>query len=177
MSYNLPMPKKFYQINQYIKADQLRVVDEKATQIGVMSKDEALTLAAEQGLDLILVSAQAKPPVAKIINFAKFKYQQQQKDASSKKSTKNVEIKEIRLTPFIGESDFEYRMKKAREYLETGNKVRIQVKFVGRQITHKEFGDKIMKEAIDELSNLSTVERTPQFQGKLLVAQLQSKKK
>jgi translation initiation factor IF-3 len=171
------MPKKYYQINQYIKATELRVVDEKAAQIGVMTKDEALSLATEQGLDLILVSAQAKPPVAKIINFAKFKYQQQQKDASSKKSTKNVEIKEIRLTPFIGESDFEYRMKKAREYLETGNKVRIQVKFVGRQITHKEFGDKIMKEAIDELSNLSTVERSPQFQGKLLIAQLQSKKK
>jgi translation initiation factor IF-3 len=170
------MAKKFYQINQYIRADQLRVVDEKAHQVGVMTKDEALKAAEAQGLDLILVSPSAKPPVAKIIDFAKFKYQQQQKDSTSKKSSKNVDIKEIRLTPFIGASDFDYRMKKGREYLEAGNKVKIQVKFVGRQITHKEFGDRVMKEAIDELSDISTIERSPQFQGKILVAQLQTKK-
>jgi translation initiation factor IF-3 len=171
------MHKKFYQINQYIRAEELRVVDEKATQLGVMTKDAAVKLAEDQGLDLILVAPNALPPVAKIINFAKFKYQQQQKDSSSKKTSKNVEIKEIRLTPFIGESDFEYRMKKGREYLEAGNKVRLNVKFVGRQITHKEFGDRVMKNAVDELSDLSTIERGPQFQGKILIAQLQPKKR
>ncbi len=177
VGYNSSMAKKFYQINQYIKAPELRVVDEKATQIGVMTKEAAVALAEEQGLDLILVSPEAKPPVAKIIDFAKFKYQQQQKDSSSKKSAKNDEIKEIRLTPFIRTADFDYRMKKAREYLEAGNKVKIQVKFVGRQITHKEFGDRVMKDAIDDLSDLSTIERAPQFQGKILVAQLQAKKR
>ena len=168
--------RKFYQVNQYIRAEQVRVVDEQAAQIGVMDKLEAVKLAESQGKDVVLVAPNAKPPVVKIIEFAKFKYQEQQKEASSKKSAKNVDLKEIRLTPFIAGGDFASRMKKARDFLETGNKVRISVKFTGRQITHKEFGDRIMKDAIDDLWDISTIEREPQFQGKVLVAQLQPKK-
>jgi translation initiation factor IF-3 len=125
----------------------------------------------------VLVAPNAKPPVCKIIDFAKFKYQEAQKQATSKKSSKNVDIKEIRLTPFIASGDFESRMKKAREFLEADNKVRINVKFTGRQITHKEFGDRVMRDSLDELSDISTIEREPQFQGKILIAQVQPKKK
>lgn len=169
------MRRKFYTTNQYIRADSVRVVDEQAKQLGVMTKDEALKLATEEGKDLVLVAPSANPPVVKIINFAKFKYQEQQKQAASKKSAKGVNIKEIRLTPFIAQNDFNSRIKKAREFLTEGNKVRINVKFTGRQITHKEFGNRIMDDALDELSDLSTVEREPQLVGKILIAQLQPK--
>lgn len=174
------MAKKFYAINQYITADELRVVDDKGVQLGVISKDEAVRKAREAGLDLVLVAPNAKTPVAKIVNFAKFKYQQKQKDASGRKKSKMVDIKEIRFTPFIAEGDYSQRMKKAKKFLEEGDKVRLTVKFVGRQITRKEFGENLLKKAMGELEEMSSVEFHPRLHGKLLFAQLQplkSKKK
>lgn len=169
--------KPFYQINQYIRADSLRVVDEQAQQLGVMTKLEALKAAEAKGKDLVMVAPNAKPPVAKIINFSKFKYQQQQKNSTSRKKANSVDIKEIRFTPFIAENDLTIRLEKAREFLEAGNKVRLNVKFTGRQITHREFGDRVLNRAIEELSDLATVEREPAFQGKILFAQLQPSKR
>lgn len=165
----------FYQTNQYIKADTIRVVGEDAGQIGVMTKEEALALAEKEGLDLVLVSPQAKPPVVKMIDFAKFKYQQKQKDKGSKKASRSVDLKEIRFTPFIAQGDFQMRIERAREFLEAGNKVKLNVKFTGRQITRKEFGQKLLSSAIEELKDISTVEREAAFQGKILSAQLQPK--
>jgi translation initiation factor IF-3 len=171
------MAKKYYQINQFIKSDQLRVVDEAGIQLGVMSKEAAIAKAQADSLDVILVAPGAKPPVAKITDFAKFKYELKQKDKSGKKKTKSVDIKEIRFTPFIAEGDYAVRIKKAKEFLDDGNKVKLNVKFVGRQITRKQFGENLIHKAINELSDMATVEREPSFQGKILSAQLQPKKK
>ncbi len=170
-------PKAHYQFNQFIRADMLRLVDDQAKQIGVMSKNDALRLAQEKDLDVVLVSPQANPPVAKLISLSKFKYQQQQKESSDRKSAKNVDIKEIRFTPFIAQGDFDIRIKRAREFLLEGNKVRLNVKFTGRQITRKDFGDKVLKNAIIDLSDISTVEREPALSGKILTTQLQPKGK
>lgn len=155
----------------------MRVVDEAGKQIGVLSRFEALAEAEAQGKDLVLVNPAAKPPVAKIIGFSKFKYQLQQKESESKKSSKNVDIKEIRFTPFIAEGDFNIRIKKAREFLTDGNKVKLNVKFTGRQITRREFGDKVIGKAIEQLQDVAQVERPPQLMGKMLIVQLQPKKK
>jgi translation initiation factor IF-3 len=153
------------------------VVDENATQIGVLTKQEALDRARAQGLDLVLVAPKANPPVAKIINFAKFRYQQKQKDLAGRKKSKSVGIKEIRFTPFIAENDFNQRIKKAQKFLEDGDKVRLTVKFVGRQITRKDFGERVLNKAISQLSDFSTTEFEPRLQGKLYFTQLQPKKK
>lgn len=169
--------KKFYQVNQYIKSPKLRVVDEKAVQIGVLSLQEALKLAQEKGLDLVEVAPKADPPVAKIIDFAKFKYQLKQKIASGIKKSKTQNLKEIRFTPFIAENDYNIRIKRATQFLEDGDKVKLVVKFVGRQITRKEFGKALMKKAIKALNEFSTVEREPTFQGKLFIATLSPIKK
>lgn len=169
--------KSYFQINQFIKAEELRVVDDQAQQLGVMTKWDALKKAQDAEKDLVLVAPNAKPPVAKIINFSKFKYQQAQKDASSRKKAHSVDIKEIRFTPFIADNDFQMRIGKAREFLADGNKVKLNVKFTGRQITHREFGDRVLNRAIDELAAMSTVERPPAFQGKILFTQLQPIKK
>lgn len=152
-------------------------MDGQGTQLGVLTKSEALKEALEAGLDLVLVAPNANPPVAKIVDFAKFKYQQQQKTSTSKKKSSKVELKEIRFTPFIAQGDFDVRVKKAREFLEDGNIVRLNVKFVGRQITRKQFGQDLVSKAIDQLSDVSSVEREPAFQGKILSAQLQPIKK
>lgn len=163
--------KKFYQLNQYIKADTLRLVDSKAQQIGVVSKQQALDLAREKGLDVVLVAPNTKPPVAKLINFSNFKYQQKKKQKSGQ-GKKSVELKEVRLTPFIAENDLQTRVKKAREFLQEGDRVKINVKFVGRQITRKEFGQKVMDRVVTELGEVSKVDQPAKFQGKVLTATL-----
>lgn len=169
--------KVFYRINQYIKAPQLRVVDDHAVQIGVLTKEEALAKAQAAGLDLVEVAPNANPPVAKIINFAKFKYQLKQKIASSKKGSRSQDIKEIRLTPFIAANDFNVRLNKAADFLKQGDKVRLVVKFVGRQITHPEFGHNLLAKATQNLSQLATVESPPNLRGKLLMTVLAPTKK
>lgn len=150
------------------------MVGADGSQIGVISRDEALRRANEAGLDLVIVAENAKPPVAKIIAFAKFKYQQQQKESQGRKKAKTVEIKEVRFTPFIAEGDYQQRIKKARKFLEGGDKVRLTVKFVGRQITRKGFGENLISKAISELADCSRVEFNPKLQGKILFCQLQS---
>jgi translation initiation factor IF-3 len=160
--------KKYYKINQYIQASEVRVIGADEKQIGVMSRDEAIFKARQMGMDLILVADKAKPPVVRIINFNKFKYQQQQKEKEGKKKTKAVDQKEVRITPFIAQGDFQNRMKRVREFLEDGHKVKLTVKFTGRQITRKEFGFELLKKSIKELSEFGTQETEPKFQGKLL---------
>jgi translation initiation factor IF-3 len=167
--------KPYYQYNQHIKAETVRLVSEEAGQIGVMPIAEALALGEKEGKDVVIVSDQANPPVAKLIDFAKFKYQQKQKHKEGKKKQKTVDIKEIRFTPFIAPGDFAVRIKRGREFLESGNKVKLNVKFTGRQITRKDFGMNLINKAIDELKDIATVEREPAFQGKILSAQLQPK--
>lgn len=153
------------------------IIDGDGTQVGVLSKDDALALARKQDLDLVLVADKSTPPVAKILDFSKFKYELKQKQRTGLKKTKSVDIKEIRFTPFIAQGDFEVRIKKAREFLEDGNKVKLNVKFVGRQITRKEFGETLLERAFGELSDIATMEREPALQGKVLWTQLQPKKK
>jgi translation initiation factor IF-3 len=170
------MAKKYYQTNQYIKVDSMRLVDDKGGQIGVVTKEQALAMAQEAGADLVMVAPNANPPVVKIIDFAKFKYQQKQKDSGSRKRAKSVGLKEIRFTPFIAQGDLNYRLKQAREFLEDGNKVKLNVKFTGRQITRKSFGENLLQKAVSELSDIATVEREAAWQGKILFTQLQPKK-
>ena len=129
--------QKFYKINQYITAPELRIIGPDEKQIGVMTRDEAIFKARQMGMDVILVADQAKPPVAKIIDFNKFKYQQVQKEKEGKKKTKVTGQKEVRFTPFIAQNDFSTRMEKIKAFLLEGHKVKLTVKFTGRQITKK----------------------------------------
>lgn len=141
-----------------------------------MSKQEALDLATAQGLDLILVGPNAKPPVAKLLNFSNFKYQLQKKEQTSKKKSKSGEIKEIRLTPFIATNDLNTRLKKAREFIKDGDRVKINVKFVGRQITRQEFGHEVLEKVIEQLADVATVDQKPKMQGRLMMMVLRPNK-
>jgi len=125
-------------------------------------------MAQEQGLDLVEVASKANPPVCKLINFKKFRYLERKKDSEGKKKSKHLELKEIRFTPFIGKNDLEYRIKKAEGFLKEGHKVKITVKFVGRQITRKEFGYDLLNTVTEKLRALSSVELESKFVGKLL---------
>lgn len=162
------MNKKFHQINQYIQATEVRVIGADEKQIGVMSRDEAIFKARQLKMDLVMVAENAKPPVVRIIDFSKFKYQETQKLKEGRKKDKAKDQKEIRITPFIAQGDFDTRIKRVKKFLEAGHRVKLTVKFTGRQITRKEFGFELVKRAADRLTDVGTQQTEPKLQGKLL---------
>ena len=154
----------------------MRLLDENGKQIGIFSKLEALQKAKENNVDIVEIAANAKPPVAKLIDFKKFKYQEAKKDRENKKNQKNVGIKEIRLRPFIGEHDFQTRKEQAVGFLKDGNQVKINVQFKGRELAKKEFGYTILNRFLNELNGIKVV-REPHMEGKFLVAQVVNESK
>jgi len=165
--------RKFYRLNYQIASPQLRLLDETGKQIGVVTKLEALQKAKELGIDVVEIAPNAKPPVAKLIDFKKFKYQEAKKERESRKSQKNVGVKEVRLRPFIGQHDFDTRLAKGKEFLSEGNQVKLTVFFRGREITRKEFGYQIIKRFIGQLEGIKVV-REAHMEGRTLVAMIVS---
>jgi translation initiation factor IF-3 len=168
---------KFYRINFYIRADQVRVIDEAGKQVGIMPLNEALGEARKRNLDLVEVTANAKPPVCKLINFKKFKFLEAKKEQLEKKKNKKIGIKELRLSPFISENDLQVRVKRTEEFLKEGNRVKVVVRFRGRQLTKKEFGHEILKRLKEKLGEKAKVETEPKMQGKQLEMTLGLRKK
>ncbi len=167
---------KFYKINYQIQSPTIRLLDDKGAQIGIVSKIEALQKAKELGLDVVEISASAKPPVAKLIDYKKFKYQEARKERESKKTQKNVGVKEIRLRPFIGQHDFDTRLKRANEFLADGNQVKITVLYKGRELGRKQFGFEVLNRFIKDLGVVKLV-REPRMEGRSLAAMVVHEKK
>jgi translation initiation factor IF-3 len=161
--------KQQYRINERIFANTLRVLDTDGKQVGVLSKQEALALAKEREVDLVEVAPAAKPPVAKLVDYNKFLYQQEKKKREEKKKAKVSETKEVRLGPFMGQADLENMQHRAKGFLAEGDKVRLVLKFRGRQIIHPEFGHETMQKMIAGLADVSKVERVPRLEGKQLI--------
>jgi translation initiation factor IF-3 len=168
---------RFITANHHIRFPEVRVLTEHGEMLGVMPTSEALDKARIAEKDLVLVTEGAKPPVVKIIDLAKFKYQLQQKKSEGRKKAKNQDIKEVRFTPFMGEGDFVSRLNKVKKFLEKGDKVRLSLQFRGRAITKKQFGYDLFNRVFDETSEIATAEIQPKMMGKKLVAQLMPIKK
>ncbi len=169
--------KKFYRINERIFAQELRVIDSEGRQIGILKKFEALKKARELGMDLVEIAPTAKPPVARIIDFKKFLYQEEKKKREEKKKSRNSETKEIRLGPFMNDHDLQTMVKRAREFLEGNDKVKLVVRFSGRQMAHPEFGHQVVGKAIAALSDVSKVDKNAHFEGRQLISMLSPERK
>jgi translation initiation factor IF-3 len=168
--------EKQYRINSRITAPQLRVLDAESKQIGLLSREEAFKMAQEKELDLIEIAPMAQPPVVKMMDFNKFLYQQEKKKREEKRKSKVSETKEIRLGPFMSDNDLQVMVNRGRGFLEDGDKIKLVVKFRGRQITRPEFGRGIMQKAIGKLADISKVDREPKMEGRQLVAVLSQEK-
>ena len=165
-------------VNDGIRARELRVIGSDGEQIGVKTKAEALQLAEASNLDLVVVSPNAKPPVARIMDHGKHRFDQQKREREARKNQKVVNIKEVRLSPSIDENDFQTKMRNARKFLEKGDKVKASIRFRGRAITHKEIGQKVLDRLASELSDVSSVESKPRMDGRsmfLMLAPTQEK--
>lgn len=166
-----------YRINLQIQAKELRVLREDGTQLGVITKEQALQEATKSEVDLVEIAPMAVPPVAKLIDYKKFLYQLAKKERESKSAQKKIDLKEIRLTPFMGQNDFDTKMNQAKKFLTGGDKVRIAVKFVGRQLTHKEFAEQVWQKAVSALSEVAKVDQDPKWVGKQYIGGISPVKK
>lgn len=153
-------------INREIRADKLRVVTESGEQLGILTLREALARAEDMGLDLVEIAPTAKPPVAKIIDYGKFRYALAKKEKDNKKAQVQIKVKEIKLKPNIDTHDFQTKMKHAREFLVKGNKVRIVCMFRGREMLHLDLGIKVIQDFCTELADVSIVEASPKLMGR-----------
>lgn len=169
--------RKFYRINQYIQAPKVRLIERNGSQIGILTKEKALELAKKKKTDLVEVASQTQPPVCKLIDFKKFLYLEKKKKREQRKKTKSQETKEIRLRPFIGDHDYQVRLNQAKEFLIDGEKIRIRVRFFGREIAKKKFGFEIIERLVKDLGEIVKIEREPHFIGKHLIVQLAPNKK
>lgn len=155
-------------INRQIKAKEVQLIGADGDKKGVMAFDKALELAEEQDMDLVLVSPNAQPVVCKIMNYGKYKFEQAKKEKEARKNQKAVELKEIRVSTNIGDHDFEFKSKNARKFLESGNKVKLSLRFRGREMNNVKIGESVLNKFVEDLSDIASVEKRPLLEGKTM---------
>jgi len=163
-------------INESIRAREVRLIGADGAQLGVQSRNEALRLAEEAELDLVMVAPQATPPVCKIMDYGKYRFEMQKKDKETRKNQKVIQMKEVRLSPTIEENDFQTKFRNAKKFLENGNKVKASIRFRGRAITHSEIGKRVLERLATDLSEFGVVEQRPKMDGRSMFLVLAPKK-
>jgi translation initiation factor IF-3 len=159
-----------------IRAREVRVVDDEGGQLGILSIGDALAAAEQRGLDLVEVAPEAQPPVCRIMDYGKYKYQQSKRAAEAKKKQTRVEIKEVKMRPKTEEHDFLFKVKNARRFLEEGNKVKVTVMFRGREVTHPEFGRRLVERMITEVADIGQPESQAGMAGRFMTLVIAPKK-
>ena len=163
-------------INEQIRDREVRLIGEDGEQLGIMSSREAMKLAAEANLDLVKIAPTAKPPVCKIIDYGKYKYEQTRKEKEAKKKQKVIEIKEVRLSPNIDENDLNTKMNNARKFLEKGNKVKVTLRFRGREMAHMSKTKYILDDFAEKLADIAAVDKPAKVEGRSIVLFLSAKR-
>ncbi len=166
-------------INREIRALQVRLIGKDGKQVGVVTIEQALTQSKQDGLDLVEISPNAKPPVCKVIDYGKFRYQMTKKERESKKAQHQAKLKEVKVKPNIDEHDLQVKIKRAREFIGKGNKVRVTCMFRGREMAHQELGQKVALRIAEELNDIAQTESPPKQMGRnfsLVLAPMGKKK-
>lgn len=162
-------------INHKIKAREVRLVGTDGEQLGIMPLEEALALAREKNLDLVNIAPQAKPPVCRIMDFGKYKFEQSKREKEARKKQKTTSVKEVKMRPSIEHHDFQVKVRNAQRFLQNGDKVKASIIFRGREITHPELGRDLCKKFAEELQQICSVEKEPRLEGKNMVMILSPK--
>ena len=156
-------------INEEIRAREVRVITADGEQLGIMSGRAAQQLAVERHLDLVEIAPTAKPPVCKIMDYGKFRYEQQKREKEARKKQKTFDIKEVKLRPGIEDHDFNVKYKNAVRFLEDGDKVKVTIMFRGRELSHPELGEVLLNKMAEQLKEIAVVERVPKLEGKNMI--------
>jgi len=164
----LTIAKLEHQLNEEIQDKEVRLIGEDGAQLGIMSAAQANQLAEEQGYDLVKISPNAVPPVCKIMDYSKFCFDQKKREKEARKNQKVVEIKEIRMSPSIDTNDFNTKVKNASKFLNDGNRVKVSVRFRGREMAHTNLGEKLLVEFAEACSDVATTEKNPKLEGRFM---------
>lgn len=164
-------------INDAIRAREVRLIDENGQNLGVVDRSEALERATTAGLDLVEVSPDANPPVCKILDYGKFKYQEQKRQQEAKAKQKIIQVKEVKFRPGTDEGDYQVKMRNLKRFLEEGDKAKVTLRFRGREMAHQELGMRVLERVRDDLGELCQVESMPKLEGRQMVMVLAPRKK
>ena len=156
-------------INEQIRCKEVRVIGEEGQQLGVMALRDALNMAKDAGVDLVMVSPSANPPVCRIVDYGKFKYEQLRREKEAKKKQKTVEVKEVRLSPNIDVNDLNTKCNSARKFIEKGNKVKVSLRFRGREMAHIDSTKHILEDFAEKLSDIAVIEKAPKMEGRSMM--------
>ena len=164
----LTIAKLEHQLNEEIQDKEVRLIGDDGAQLGIMSAEAANALAEEQGLDLVKISPNATPPVCKIMDYSKFCYDQKKREKDAKKNQKVVEVKEIRMSPSIDTNDLNTKIKAALKFLADGNRVKVSVRFRGREMAHTNIGEKLLMDFAEACSEVAAMEKSPKLEGRFM---------
>lgn len=166
---NLTPSRDGPRVNRDIVVAQVRLIDEQGENLGVVSKDEAIERAEEAGMDLVEISPSAEPPVCKILDYGRFKYQDQKKKSEARKKQKTIDIKEIKMRPNIDQHDYDVKMRAINRFIADGDKVKVTMRFRGREMVHQELGLKVLDRVRDQIEEVAKVEQFPKMEGRQMI--------
>ena len=161
--------KKTVKRNEQIHSSEIRLIDNDGSQVGIITIEEAIELAKSKGMDVVEVSPNASPPVCRVMDFGKFVFEQKKKSQGAKKKQKIIHVKEIKFRPLIEESDYNVKLGKIFKFLEQGDKVKISLRYRGRELRHVELGENLLKRVCDDIANVATIEQEAQREGRQLI--------
>ena len=164
----MTISKQVHELNEEITDKEIRLIGSEGEQLGIMSSDEALKIADEQGLDLVKISPQATPPVCKLMNYGKFRFEQSKREKEAKKNQHVVEIKEIRMSPGIDVGDFNTKLKNAQKFIADGNRVKVSVRFRGREMAHTDIGKDLLDKFAEECSGVANLDKNAKLEGRMM---------
>ena len=164
-----------YQINEEIRDSEVRLIDEDGTQLGIMSSTDALNVAIEKELDLVKIAPGSNPPVCRIMDYGKYRFEQAKREKEARRHQHTVEVKEIRMSPSIGINDFNVKLKNGQKFLKEGDRLKVTIRFRGREMAHTHLGEDLLKRFAAECEELGTVDRNPKLEGRHLSMFMTSK--
>lgn len=167
--------KTTHLLNEEIREAQVRLIGDEGEQLGIMSSDEALAIAEERELDLVMISPAAKPPVCKIMDYGKFRFEQAKREKEAKKNQHVIEVKEIRMSPSIGENDFLVKLRNGQKFLQEGNRLKVTVRFRGREMAHTDLGRQLLERFAKECDEIAKLDKGAKLEGRLMTEFLSPK--
>ena len=172
-----PIAAQDHLLNEDIKAPEVRLISETGEQLGLLSAEEALRIAVEKEMDLVMIAPGSKPPVCKIMDYGKYRFEQAKREKEAKKNQRVIEIKEIRMSPSIGDNDFNTKLRAGQKFLAEGNRLKVTIRFRGREMAHTNIGEQLLKDFAAKCSDVANMDKNPKLEGRNMSMFLSPKQK
>ena len=153
-------------INEEITAKEIRLISDEGEQLGIVSNAEAMRIAEERGMDIVMIAPGSNPPVCKIMDYGKYRFEQSKREKEAKKNQRVIEVKEIRMSPSIGENDFNVKLRNGQKFLRDGDRLKVTVRFRGREMAHTNLGEQLLKSFAEQCADIATVDKNPKLDGR-----------